>query len=501
MCMFNTDTSKESSGISTRAAANFMTAAISTSGKLLQRNAVPVQTWMPPGPAVQLQQVKDEREPVQEKFILQETGLPAQKKPVQKKFIPAGVVQRKVENYHLTPDNNEDTILQVLRDHSLDKVYRIPANRATRKGSAKFNRARIASATISTKSSKKRGTATGDYKDVSALGRWERLAVSHDLSEKTVDTGHLIADEFFDDDQKPDAYKGANLAPQTAKFNEGAYRELVEEPIGEDIDTGKVDLTVTLDYAGDPLNMPVSVLVERGALEVLHAAKHANELKKNTVLQVPRRLPTDWNVSVKPVTPKSTSSKNKKGAKTKAPLTPALNPAPLLSTTGFTLTDPSRIDFTPTVPFTVTEVSNTAKDKEHHFQQLHTFEDPGATYNPAKIGANAESGNYTKRQRLRGRRTISNSNKWKLIDKASDSLKTKKLRERKQKKKIDNKPLRSALLKLIKTLKPGSLMQDAIEEIKKQFILAGYETKDMAELEGTMEEVYSDDEDETTAMI
>jgi hypothetical protein len=408
-----------------------------------------------------------------------------------------GAIQRRVDNLNLVPET-EDTILQVLEDEGLTKVYKLPKefDKNPRKGSTVLDRAKSASARLSAQSSTKRGTQTGDYKDIGALGRWERLATTHELAEKTLDTGHLIADEFFDDNQKAFAYEANNLAPQNVIFNERAYRKLVEKPVGANLSNGDVTLEVELEYDNDPLTLSVEVLAARHALEVLDQTEHQKLVKLDKTLDVPRRLPTDWKTTVKPVV-KPLAKGSKKPKKPVKPIN--LTQAPSVTTTTYQPTDPNRTFFTQAVPFTVNEVKNTTSIQEFEFQQGHTFEDPLAIRNPIKIAADPQSGRYTPRQTERARKRVSQSMKYKVIDKTAEIVED--ITKKNKKRKVEGNDLNLRVMQKVRAAPSGTLVTDLIDDILIEVQQVGYDKKEQKRFENAMEDIYSDDEDPKTEQL
>ncbi|GGH73125.1 hypothetical protein HNQ91_003586 [Filimonas zeae] len=399
------------------------------------------------------------------------------------------VLQRKVSDLTLTPDSNEDTILEVLKKKPFKGVYALPNEfkKVPRKGSAQFDRARMATATLSAQSSTKRGSATGDYKDVGALARWEKLASSHDLSEKTIDTGHLIADEFFDDDQKAEAYEAANLAPQNAQFNEEAYRRDVEVPASAWLAEGyTVKANIALDYADDKLKFPIDVLVERGALTVLNLPEHNRNLTKGVLVTVPRRMPTNWNpkveidASVPQIKPKA-SKKRKRSDKTTAVPVAAVVPHNV-----------NREYFTSKVPFSGHTITHNSKLIDRTYKQGHNAEDPRGIRNPARIGSDPESGNYTSRQKERAKKTIARSRRMKILEQAQTVIAENppsKIR------KLDDNALLGKITLLILNQPADTPIKTIIKKVKAEFESAGFTKYDLGDFGDTMEEVFSEDED------
>jgi hypothetical protein len=404
--------------------------------------------------------------------------------------VRSAVIQRSVDESTLDfkSDKGKSTILGILKDKNLTKVYKLPEDfdKTPRKGTTELDRAREAEAEIGPKNSTKRGNQSSEYKDISALGRWERQATTHTLTQKTLDVGHLIADEFFDNNQKEQAYVPKNLATQDAEFNEEAYRRIVEEPIAQDLASGQnVKLKVTLEYTDDPLDFPVETLVERKALDVLKPAEHNNLMVKKTRLSVPRRMPTSWKSKIEPMT------------------VPAnLSIAPNPTTFDFVSYDPSRTQFTPSVRFTVRELQNTALIREHEFQQGNPFEDPQGIRNPAKMGVHPEGGRYTKRQLTRGKRTISGSSKFKVIESATDVAADLIKSAPAQKRSKTFSELTTEVVEVVKKANSGTKKADVLREVEvtfEDFVFNAQERKRVRER--MQEEVLSEDEDLATAQI
>lgn len=447
----------------------------------------------------------------------------------------SGVVQRVVNNLNLG-GAGKDTIRQVLLDPAIKGIYALPDKFETdlRKGSLQLDRAQTAEAEIDYSPNPGRGKSTGDFDDVGTLGKWERLATTHDTAKKTQDVGHLIADEFFDSGQKKLAYAAGNLAPQNAEQNEQAYRQFLESKAGDDLKRGAtVGIKVDLTYSPDTITVPVSVLVERGALKVLDQVKHDLLVKSGHKIDIPRRFPTTWNFErkfVSGVLPPLIPAK--KGAKNPPPPLPqvvpvGLVPSPQLSNTHFSPFDPSRTTYTPAVPFSVSNISTSSTLEQHSFQQQQPFYDPEAKRNPARIGAHPESGNYTRDQQKRSRALILRANKSKFITALDKGSKTIFKRRRKEQKKssasrsffgvltgslrnlvfgappdlkLMNDRFYARMVRLIQQAVEGEKKKDLVKKIKLEFDKEGYtEQEDVAEINKVMEEVYSDDEDEADA--
>ena len=304
-------------------------------------------------------------------------------------------VQRTVDLTTLAKSvESKETIRGVLSKANLDKTYELPPNINLRKGSKTLDRPKSITAQITALAKNQRGKPSPEYRDVAEMGRWERLAVSSDLAEKTIDVGHLIADNFFDDtppQQKATAYEIYNLAPQIADFNEHAYRERVEVPVEQSLRSSvPVELKVELDYGSD-LNLFVGDLVDRGALITRSTLPPINRL------MVPSRMPMRWRATVKPLTPSAG-----------APTGPSVYSAPS-----------TRKEFTPKVGFDIytekTAPSTTDMDIDITFGQGHRFFDPEAKKNPARIGVHAESARYTKKQSARGAQLLSDAKRFKIL--------------------------------------------------------------------------------------
>ena len=273
-------------------------------------------------------------------------------------------------------------------------------------------------------------------------------------------------------------------------FNEEAYREFVERPVGENIkpgSTAKVDLEVQLAYDGDPLNLPVKVLVDRGALQVIrtpHAqAEHLKPTINGKVLNVPRRMPTK---RVPKVTPNVTKPA-------------AIAPAPVFGSQPFAPHTPGRQMFTPAVPFSMTQVKNAPKGQEHEFFQGHAFEDPSARLNPAKIGANPESGRYTVEQQARAEATKRHALRFKLLMKARSSKEkvAAKIPDPDKKRKLGED-----LVEVISDAPQNTKLAKMIDDIDAQFRAAGVPDADInAIVNAELDEALSDDDDPANMFI
>jgi hypothetical protein len=211
-------------------------------------------------------------------------------------------VQRKVVADY-TPEPNIDTINGVLETEGIDHIYELPEETKDIGNIKQIDRAHTVEATVTN------GDGIGRFKGarklydaVRQLGKWERLAVSHVIDSKSIDSGHLVADTFYDSEQKEEAYEPKNLAPQDAEFNESNYRTIVENPITKTLrDNSKrwVKLKVNLTYGPD-LNIAIQTLKERGALVVSSGkeADYDSHIKVGKKLNIPARLPTGWRAQV-----------------------------------------------------------------------------------------------------------------------------------------------------------------------------------------------------------
>ncbi|BGI51681.1 MAG: hypothetical protein HamCj_00900 [Candidatus Hamiltonella defensa (Ceratovacuna japonica)] len=207
------------------------------------------------------------------------------------------VVQTKVDNFELK-EIPRNTIVDVLKIEHLEKTYHLGV-KGLSKNAESLNRATSAQATIIPEIEGERlKTPPEDYEKVKALGKWEHLASTH-TQERHLDTGHLVADNFFAPDQKRQSYVAANLAPQDSRINKGDYNKK-EKNIAEAVKKQQqVNIAVHLEYGNDT-SFLLKTLVERGALIVnpekqKHHDAHVRENKKITV---PRRLPSKWTLNV-----------------------------------------------------------------------------------------------------------------------------------------------------------------------------------------------------------
>lgn len=385
-------------------------------------------------------------------------------------------VQRFVKNLALTPEHNVDTIRQELKTQGLDKHYGIPEI-GLNKTLFQLDRAKQAIATLSTKDGSGRGAPTPDYRQISALGTWERLAVSSGLEQKTIDVGHLLADEFFDKNQKALAYGADNLAPQNAKFNERAYRDDVEKPVGNEINLGQdVELTVDLTYGPD-LQLPLATLIDRGAIEKLSPPPKLPP-PAVTALTVPRRLPTDWKVNWIPILGTGT------GALTQPPKSGLFPERP----EGGKF-DPSKIGkFTPKVAFEVVSESYAGTGSHVHFQQGHAFEDPKGIINPARLGLHPQGARYTEEQFKRGNQLLSDAKRFKILRTTLASLKQPTGTKRK-----GDAEFKAKLVDLLIGLPSGTLVDDAKKAVANLLQKEKYSPINT--------DVLSEDEDITSAIL
>nr|WP_006707171.1 DNA/RNA non-specific endonuclease [Candidatus Regiella insecticola]EGY28545.1 DNA/RNA non-specific endonuclease [Candidatus Regiella insecticola 5.15] len=157
-------------------------------------------------------------------------------------------------------------------------------------------RAESAKATITGPvDTKSRGTTNTEYDRVKALGEWEHLASTHTVN-RNLDTGHLIADVFFEKEEKHKSYVASNLAPQDSHINKGDYKtkeNLISAIVN---DGGKVEMQVDLGYDNSE-TYSLKTLVDRGAIKRTPSNKKLNQLEEKIEITVPRRIPKTWTLS------------------------------------------------------------------------------------------------------------------------------------------------------------------------------------------------------------
>jgi hypothetical protein len=215
----------------------------------------------------------------------------------------------------------------------------------------------------------------------------------------------LIADEFFNADQKGLAYKAGNLAPQDAKFNEHGWRGNVESPLARDLKAGSMQMKVTLTYDTDQ-ELPVGTLVERKALAVRSGKEgtHAANVGAKKTLTVPRRTPSDWAARAEAL---PASPKKKRRALEKVPDATDFKEAS---------TDPTRRQYTEQVRYSILPaLGTTTTARAFHGRQGITQYDPLAVLNPVRSATHPEMGNFTGDQIRRRGDALRDGKKWRLM--------------------------------------------------------------------------------------
>lgn len=336
-------------------------------------------------------------------------------------------VQRTVDLNSVTSSvQTEDTIWGALNKVNLKNYYILPENIGLPKSKDSLDRPDSIEAIITALPPNARGKASTEYGYVSAMGNWEQLASSHVFVKKNIDVGHLIADNFFDDnkspqDQKWRAYEIDNLAPQVADFNEHAYRKQVEIPIEKNFNLknlphgtvpAPVKLKVDLTYGRD-LPFSLDDLVERGALN----PKPPLPLGAATSISVPSRMPKTWQATVTPQPlPLPTRPVGKKRPLPPGPPKLAWLPTPI----GSAGLDPRREEFSHKVPFAYRSEAVSATGIDYTFAQSPLYPDPEAKRNPVRMAADPESGRFTTKQKERAKQTLSDAKRFKILRRTMD---------------------------------------------------------------------------------
>ncbi|AFY57575.1 DNA/RNA non-specific endonuclease [Rivularia sp. PCC 7116] len=226
----------------------------------------------------------------------------------QEKKTTQKIIQRKIEEVRYNPDENVNTINGII---SKTKIQAIKGNQSynlwdvvslkegpdikNKDGYNTQDRAKQATGKI-VSAPGVRGRSVEPYGKIRELGKFERKALSGYLPEGAIDTGHLLADKFFDTEKKNIAYNGGNLAPQDKKFNRQAYQALVEN-----VDlSSKPRLTVTLNYPAD-YKVSLQTLVDYNVLEKKDSSKiDLIDVGLDQELTIPARLPSEWKAALEP---------------------------------------------------------------------------------------------------------------------------------------------------------------------------------------------------------
>lgn len=188
---------------------------------------------------------------------------------------------------------------------------RLPSPR--RKGDLprpKGARARIKKTTIRQSERNKQGETS----KVTAMARSEVFLLQGALLKKFFDGGHLIADELIGEAEN--SFQLWNLAPQTADFNEGAYRRIETAIRTVASGGGEVDVDVNLDYPDDEYSVSLKTLIAR---RVVNPAKdglssdkvviRGREFRLDERVKIPRRIPNRWEITANIVSGKKSKSK------------------------------------------------------------------------------------------------------------------------------------------------------------------------------------------------
>ena len=227
-------------------------------------------------------------------------------------------IQRKVSKFTANGED-KDTVVGAIKNAGLENDVVI--NNNFNVSDETFARATDAKAIVSKSNDKKnnRGDNTPAYNMVGTLGKLELQALSPIKGKKLFDIGHLIADVFFDNDQKQEAYVAENLTPMATDLNTGAFKSLFENNVNKDRKNGaEIDVEVDAVYADDA-EVTVGTLMDRQAVQWTGIGKKKSPTKRQAAraekLTVPRRFPKTFNVARETIKeapiPKSATKKKK----------------------------------------------------------------------------------------------------------------------------------------------------------------------------------------------
>jgi hypothetical protein len=325
-------------------------------------------------------------------------------------------VQRTVSNETFTPQQPVETILSVLatkkdsQGRILKGKYQTPQD-LDFKTMKTLNRAEEVSCEVVApqliKGQKKvpwdkRGTNTNEYLAIGALGKWEGMARSAELKQEN-DVGHLVADIFWNQSQKADAYVAENLAPESNNLNRGTWKSEFENIVKSEAEKSpgksvvKMKVKVTYDSDGE---YKLRDLVDRKALEPTNQPGYKNDLalQPEPKIKVPRWIPKTWQPSITNVNLSKTIPVDK----------------------NFTA------NFKPTRKQQWAKELKKGKKGEVIFHQGVLNDDPEAAKNPTKMGFGSDF-RLTEKQKKRGRKWVGTGRIKKVTDAFSGLIKNQKL--------------------------------------------------------------------------
>lgn len=216
-------------------------------------------------------------------------------------FNETRLLRRKVDNLKVNPEKDVATVTKKLKERGLNHIY-VPALNGKDISDEKMDRAAKAEADVTKADTDGRGATNAAYETIRHLGQWE-LKTGSMGSEASLDTGHLIADNWFDKDQKESAYVPGNLAPQINVHNQVSWRREERDAEGKGGEQKHVE--VNLQYGPD-LDINLRTAVDRKMLRIADNTAHEEIEKKGLngdayekiTIKVPQRVTKNWAMTM-----------------------------------------------------------------------------------------------------------------------------------------------------------------------------------------------------------